>query len=335
MSHSNEKKTGVLLVNLGTPDSPSVKDVRKYLKEFLMDPLVIDLPYWKRYPIVNWLIIPARVKNSAFTYQQVWTKKGSPLLVYSDKMKIKLSASLGNRFVVELAMRYQKPSINSAINNLKKSNLKDLIIIPLFPQYAEATTRSVLEYCINSLKKAGLSIEINHIPYFHANEDFINSFVNIGKSYTPDQYDHIIFSFHGLPQRHIPKAVSQGLPDYQKQCYETAHLIAKGLALGKDSYTICFQSRLGKEPWLEPYTTDVIKNLAADNKKNLLVFSPSFVCDCLETIYEIKIEYAEAFRKLGGEKLDLVESLNENDIWIETLKKLICNTNHYKIPIGK
>lgn len=335
MYYSDGKKTGVLLINLGTPDSPSVGNVRKYLKEFLMDPFVIDIPYWKRYLIVNWLIIPARVKNSAFTYQQVWTKDGSPLLVFSEKLKKKLCDTLGNDYVVELAMRYQSPSINSAIKNLKNYNLKNLIIIPLFPQYAEATTRSVIEYLKKALIKSGMNMETSYIPHFHDNDDFIKSFVEIGKSHNPDQYDHIIFSFHGLPQRHIQKAISQGLPNYQQQCFETANLIARGLALSKDKFTICFQSRLGNETWLGPYTTDIVKNMALNNKKKILLFSPSFVCDCLETIYEVKIEYAEEFKKHGGQRLDLVESLNDRDIWIESLKKLICNNNHYKIQFEK
>ncbi|MBL4654486.1 MAG: ferrochelatase [Bacteroidia bacterium] len=320
-------KQGILLVNLGTPDSASVKDVKRYLREFLMDPLVMDFPFLKRYILVNWIIVPSRAPKSAATYEKVWTDEGSPLMFHTQNVGAKLQAYLGQEYVVEIAMRYQNPSIKVGLENLKSKNVEHLKVLPLFPQYAEATNRSVEEKVKVELNNLDYHPELEVVGDFHDNEHFINCFSELGKGYEPQNFDYIIFSFHGLPRRHIKKAVSKGLPDYEKQSYTTAKLIAEKLNLQESDYTICFQSRLGKDPWLEPYTSDVVKKLAKNGKKRVLVFSPAFVCGCLETTYEVEIEYNDEFKSMGGEEFVLVQGLNDNDIWIEALKEIICNNN--------
>ncbi|MDR3625550.1 MAG: ferrochelatase [Ignavibacteriaceae bacterium] len=333
-----KSKTGVLLVNLGTPDSPSVPDVRKYLFEFLNDPRVIDLPWLLRKFLVNVIIVPFRAPKSAKIYQQLWTKEGSPLLIYGLKVKEKLQNALGDNFDVELAMRYQNPSMNDVLEKMRKNQHEKLIIIPLFPQYASATTGSVIEKVMKIISKWWVIPEVKFIGQFYDNEDFINSFVQIAKKYEVNEYDHVLFSYHGLPVRQLDKVYVDGKKCtdhdcenevnednkfcYKAACYATSRLLAEKLNIPKDKYTVCFQSRLAKD-WQEPFTDKVIIKKANGNAKKLLVFSPAFVSDCLETTVEIGIEYQKLFHEHGGEKIQLVESLNEHPLWIETLKNMV------------
>jgi len=331
-------KTGVLLVNLGTPDSPSVGDVRKYLREFLSDPRVIDTSPLSRWLLVNFIIAPLRAPRSAKLYQKVWTEFGSPLLLYSTRQEYMLAEKLGNDYQVELAMRYQSPSIESGLIKLRKENVKKIIVLPLFPQYASASTGSVHQKVMEVVSKWQVVPDIEFINSYCNDDGFINAFSEIGKKHHPENYDHILFSFHGLPERQILKAdnynhcLKDGCCDllgsknafcYRAQCYETARQIAGKLNIQTSDYTVCFQSRLGKTPWIKPYSDVVIEELAGQGKKKLLVFSPAFTSDCLETIYEIGVEYDELFKKHGGEKVQLVESLNDHPLWIETLAKLV------------
>jgi ferrochelatase len=333
-----KSKTGVLLVNLGTPDSPSVSDVRKYLFEFLNDPRVIDLPWILRKILVNIIIVPFRAPKSAKIYKQLWTDKGSPLLLYGNKVKEKLQNELGRGFDVEFAMRYQNPSLNAVLENIRKKQHEKLIIIPMFPQYASASTGSVIEKVMNIVSKWWVIPEIKFISQFYDNEDFINSFVEIAKKYNIGGYDHVLFSYHGLPVRQVDKVYTDGKKCsehnceneitednkfcYKAACYATTRLLAGKLNIAKEKYTVCFQSRLDKK-WLEPFTDKVIIQKANEKAKKLLVFSPAFVADCLETIVEIGIEYQNLFTEHGGEKIQLVESLNEHPTWIKTLKNLV------------
>lgn len=332
-------KTGILLVNLGTPDSSSTSDVRKYLREFLNDPRVIDIPFISRWLLVNLIIVPFRSPKSAKLYSEIWRKDGgSPLLYYSLKQQKALQQLLGNEFQVELAMRYQTPSIETALNKFRKPHFKKIKIFPLFPQYASASTGSVIEKVMSIISKWKVIPEIEFIGSFCNDEDFIESFVECGKKYNHAAYDHILFSFHGLPERQIKKADCSDycLKDnccsslneknafcYRAQCYSTARLIAERLNIPEEKYTICFQSRLGKDPWIKPYSDFVIADRAKAGDNKLLIFAPAFVSDCLETLYEIKVEYDALFKKNGGEKVDLVESLNDSVRWIRAMKSII------------
>jgi len=344
-------KKGILLVNLGTPDSPSVPDVRRYLDEFLMDGRVIDIKPIPRNLLVRGVIVPFRAPQSAKIYKAVWTEEGSPLLIYGLENKRMLQESLGDEYVVALGMRYQNPSIESALEELRAHKVKSIQVIALFPQYASATTGSVHQKVMEIVSKWQVIPEISFVNSYHNHPDLINIFADNGRKYGIENYDHVLFSFHGLPQRQLIKAddsKSHCLKDssccqtytdknyfcYSAQCYDTARLIAKNLGLTADQYTVSFQSRLGKEPWLEPFTSAVIHQKAKEDKKRLLVFCPAFVADCLETLYEIAVEYQEEFVEAGGEKVQLVESLNNDPRWIEILKGFIVKEDHKELISG-
>lgn len=336
-----EGSVGVLLVNLGTPDSPTLRDVNRYLIEFLTDSRVIDFPWLKRQLLVRGLIVPARLKQSTKLYQKLWTDQGSPLLYHSVNLKKSLQESLGQNYKVALAMRYQNPSIEKGLKELVAHSVKSIIILPLFPQYASATTGSVQQKVMEIVSQWVNIPAMTFIDGFHQERDFIEALCERGRQYELASYDHILFSFHGLPERQIQKADLKGCclksnccekPShslcYRKQCYETAWAIAEGLNLTPDRYSVCFQSRLGKEPWIQLYASDVIHDCAKKGYRSLLVFSPSFVCDCLETISEIGEEYDLEFKKVGGKKLQLVEGLNDHPIFVKALHRLICSKNN-------
>lgn len=334
-------KKGILLVNLGTPDSPSVPDVKKYLDQFLMDERVIDIPKLNRTLLVKGVIVPFRSPKTAKLYTEIWDEQtGSPLLYYSVLQARMLQDKLGEGYQVELAMRYQNPSIESGLAKLKAALVESIQVIPLFPQYASASTGSVMQLVMELVSKWPTVPPISFVNSFHDNELMIKVFADNARKHQVESFDHVLFSFHGLPERQLLKCDHTGsyclknadccqtLNDTNKFCYsaqghDTARLIAKELGLAKENYTVCFQSRLGKEPWVQPYTTDVLKRLAAEGKKRLLVFSPAFVADCLETLYEITVEYHEEFRTLGGEHVQLVESLNDNPLFIDALAGMV------------
>lgn len=343
------KKTGVLLVNLGTPESPSVKDVRKYLFEFLNDPRVIDIPTIARFLLVNFIIVPFRAPKSAKTYKDLWANnglpdgiEGSPILYYGKSAQEKLQLALGDDFDVQLAMRYKNPSMDDVMAEMYKKNLDKMIIVPLFPQYASATTGSIIEKAMEIISKWWIIPEIKFINQFYDNENYIKTVVEQAKKYNPDDYDHILFSYHGLPIRQVDKVYKDGTLCeehnceteinetnqycYKATCYATTRLIAKKLNLQQDKYTVCFQSRLDKK-WLEPFADKVVIEQAKKGAKKILVFSPAFVADCLETLIEIGLEYQQLFKEHGGEKVQLVESLNDHPMWIETLKNIVLKSN--------
>ncbi|TAF67904.1 MAG: ferrochelatase [Cytophagales bacterium] len=351
-----QAKIGVLLVNLGTPDSPKTGDVRKYLREFLMDGRVIDIPFLPRFLLVNGIIAPFRAPKSAKIYKELWTAEGSPIKIYGEQVKKLLQETLGAHYLVSLGMRYQNPSIERALNELKDKGLDKIIVVPLFPQYASATTGSVHQKVMELVSKWQIIPEIHFIHSYFDDPAFIHAFATIGKQYLEAHpYDHIIFSYHGLPERQIRKGDAtgtclveakkdkskEGLANccatlhsgnracYRAQCFATSRLIAEALGLADAQYTTAFQSRLGNDPWLKPYTEPLIKDLVKEGKKNVLVFSPSFVADCLETTIEIGEEYKEVFEEAGGTHWQLVESLNVHQLWIETLKNMVLqNTTH-------
>lgn len=313
-------KTGVLLVNLGTPVSPAPRDVYRYLIEFLTDSRVIDKPWLKRQLLVRGLIVPFRYKASAASYRAIWTDKGSPLLVYSREAQQLLQKALGEEYVVELAMRYQEPNIQRSVEALIKQQISHLVVLPLFPQYASATTGSVHQRIMECLSACKVIPKVTLIDSFAKHPSFVHALSLVGKAPLWHEYDHILLSFHGLPLRQL----MPGSPYcYASQCYATAQALVKKLQVPKHKYTICFQSRLGKEAWIQPYTSDCLRQCAKDGHKKILVFCPSFVCDCLETLHEIGVEYAEEFKQYGGERLDLVEGLNTHPVWIEAMREIV------------
>ncbi len=342
--------TGILLVNLGTPDSTRTSDVRKYLREFLMDKRVIDVPYLLRFTLVNLIIAPFRAPKSAKVYKNVWLPEGSPLLVYSQKATDLLQESLGKDFKVVLGMRYQSPSLKGALEQLKDKGLDRIIVLPLFPQYASASTGSVQDKVMEIVRTWQIIPEISFVQNFFDHPKFIEAFAIIGKRHLEaEKYDHVIFSYHGLPERHIRKGDHTGTclreakanpaleaqPNccaishkdnrgcYRAQCFATTRLLAERLGISAEDYTVSFQSRLGRDPWLKPYTDYKIKELVGKGKKRILAFSPSFVADCLETTEEIGEEYKEVFEEAGGEHWQMVESLNDSPAWIEALKTIV------------
>lgn len=336
-------KKGVLLVNLGTPDSAATPDVRKYLNEFLMDGRVIDINPVSRALLVRGIIVPFRAPKSAKLYREIWSdESGSPLLYYSLLQQKLLQEKLGDEYMVELAMRYQTPSIEAALDRLKNALVSEIKVIALFPQYASASTGSVYEKVMRLVGQWQTIPNISFVNSFHDNPLMIEAFADNAKKHQPENYDHILFSFHGLPQRQLVKCdhthnyclktadCCQTLTDVNKFCYsaqsyDTARLIAGKMGLNPDQYTVCFQSRLGSDPWVQPYTSQVIAKLAEEGKKKLLVFCPAFVADCLETVYEVSVEYHEEFKEKGGEHVQLVESLNDNPKFIEALVGMVKN----------
>src|SRR5574343_588019 len=332
-------KKGILLINLGTPDSPSVPDVRKYLREFLMDPRVIDINAVGRTLLLNGIIAPFRCSKSAKSYHAIWTDEGSPLMSYGLKVKKLLQDKMGEDYHVDLAMRYQNPSIESVLNSFYEKKIFDIKVIPLFPQYASATTGSVHEKVMDIVKDWQIVPRIEFVNSFYNHPIMLDAFAEIGKEYMKDGYDHVLFSFHGLPVRQLVKAdpskahcqkvdkccetiTENNQFCYSAQCYQTAKGIAEKLGIDKSNYSICFQSRLGRDPWIQPYTSKVIEELAHQGKKKILVFCPAFVADCLETIFEIAVEYQEEFEEFGGEKVQLVPGLNDHPKWIEALENI-------------
>jgi protoporphyrin/coproporphyrin ferrochelatase len=332
------KKTGVLLIQLGTPDSPSKKDVGRYLLEFLNDPRVIDINPVGRAALVNLIIVPFRTPKSAKIYEQVWTKDGSPLLIYTKSVKEKLQKQLGEAYTVEIAMRYKNPSLENVLERMKKANYDRIIILPLFPQYASATTGSAIEKAIKIISRWWVIPELKVINQFYDNEGYINSVVEVAKKYDYNDYDHVVFSYHGLPERQVDKVYVDGIKCndhnceeeitdenkfcYKATCYATTRYIVERLNIPKDKYTVSFQSRLD-EGWIRPYSDDIVVEQAKKGAKRLLMFSPAFVADCLETIVEIGIEYQHLFKEHGGEKVQLVESLNDHPMWVDALEDII------------
>lgn len=333
-------KKGILLINLGTPKSPAKKDVRRYLTQFLNDPRVIDINPVSRFVLVNGIIVPFRAGKSAKLYEKIWTKDGSPLLIHGLNLQKKLQKELGEDYVVEFGMRYQDPSIHAAVDRLKKTNINSLTVIPLYPQYATSSTTSSIEETKRVLKHWSEAPPVKFIENFFDDKGFIAAFVEKAKQYDFSEYDYFVFSYHGLPERQITKASAEfsdgscrigsccdAITDknrlcYRANCFATTRALVKQLNIPEGKYQSTFQSRLD-DKWLKPYSDKVIEELAKKGHKKILVFSPAFVADCLETIYEIGIEYDEIFKHHGGSKVQLVESLNDSDTWVKALKEII------------
>lgn len=334
------KKTGVLLIQLGTPDSPKVSDVRKYLKEFLMDPRVIDIPFFSRLLLVRGIIVPFRTPKSAKIYKELWDLGNgkSPLLTHTESVKRLVQERFNSDNVtVEMAMRYQNPSMDSVLERMRKANYDQIIILPLFPQYASASTGSAIDKAMDIIKKWWVIPEVKLVSQFYDHEGYIDSIVERAKEFDLDSYDKVMFSYHGLPERQVDKVYDEGLcadhnceeevDDTNKFCYkavsyETTRLIAAKLGIPKEKYMVSFQSRLD-EKWIHPFSDKVIEEWGKGGHKRVLAFSPAFVADCLETLIEIGDEYQEIFESNGGEKVQLVPSSNDHPRFIDCLEDLI------------
>lgn len=321
---------GLLLVNLGSPDSTDPTDVKRYLGEFLMDERVIDLAYWKRSLLVKGIILNTRPKKSAAAYKKVWTKEGSPLIVISQKLTKKVKNLLGPKVPVSLGMRYGNPSIKNTLEELKNQGVTNLFIVPLYPQYAMSTTETVEEKVKEDLKAMNWSVDYTFQPPFYDDDKYLRALSDsISEQIDPNEYDKVLFSYHGIPERHIYKTDNTGLckidgsccntPSdahkkcYRHQCFETTNQVVANLNWDKDKTMTTFQSRLGRAEWLKPYTANTLEELPEKGVKKLAVVTPAFVADCLETIEEIGMEGKEEFLHAGGEKYDVVPCLNDRD----------------------
>lgn len=330
-------KQGVLLINLGSPVKAEAKAVQRYLKEFLSDPRVIDLPLVMRWILVNIVINPFRHKKTTQAYQKIWGEDGSPLMHYSLKCAEELRQELGSQYQVELAMRYGKPSIEKALERLKGCHR--ITVLPLFPQYSSAATGSALEKLFVHLSKQWNIPELHIIKDFHDDPGFIHAFSEIIKTTIGNKpLDQLIFSYHGLPERQVKKShcqsACQGSPTcvledsapsycYRAQCYRSSALLALSLDLNPEDYSVAFQSRLGRTPWIKPYTDLLLPQLRQRGMKNIAIVCPSFVADCLETLEEINIRAREQWQKLGGEGFTFIPCLNAHPYWIKALSQMV------------
>jgi len=341
MLKTSKKNTGVLIVQLGTPDSPKTNDVRRYLSEFLNDPRVIDLPWLGRKLLVNGIIVPFRASKSAKIYKQLFDLSDgvSPLITHTEAVVKKLQARFTDSdLTVHMAMRYQNPSMYDVLEKMRKKNYDHIIVLPMFPHYASASSGSAIDLAMNIMRKWWVIPEVSIINQFWDNEGYIDSIIERSKAFNLSDYDHILFSYHGLPDRHVDK-VYEGSDlctnqpcetemnefnkfCYKATCYATTRLIADKLGLKESDYTVCFQSRLDKK-WLTPFSDKVVEEQGKKGAKKLLAFSPAFVADCLETVIEIGDEYQEIFEEHGGEKIQLVPSSNSHDRFIDGLEELV------------
>ncbi len=331
------KKTAVLLINVGTPDEPTVKAVRRYLSEFLNDRRVIDIPLVFQKILVNLIIVPFRSPKSTRLYQRLWTDKGSPLLYFSEQVQAALQEKLFEKADIFMAMRYGNPSVGKALASIHKGNYDRLVILPMFPQYASSTNGTAIQAVLKSVQSWNSIPEIHSISQFYNHPAFLDAFAARIQSYQPEQYDHVIFTYHGLPNRHLEKNhpgesllscnCENVMPEfgkacYKANCYQTTRELVKRLGLQPGQYSISFQSRLSKN-WMTPFTDKNLISLAQKGCKNVLVTAPSFVADCLETTVEIGWEYKELFMANGGQKLQMVESLNDSPQWISAMEEML------------
>jgi ferrochelatase len=332
---------GVLLINLGTPEAPRSGPVRKYLREFLSDPRVLDINPVGRKLLLEGVILPLRPRKSAAAYRKIWTERGSPLLVESLALVEKVREALGAEVPVELGMRYGNPSIASALGRLSAARTDRLVVAPLYPQYSSAATGSSLEEVYRITGAVEVVPNLSVLPPFYADPGFLDAFARQGEPVLArDKPDHVLFSFHGLPERQVRRSDPTGahclrsasccdrMMDanrdcYRAQCFATARALAHRLGLGQGRFTVCFQSRLGRTPWIKPYTDYVIPELAARGMRRLAVFCPAFVADCLETLEEIGLRARDQFLSLGGESLSVVPSLNASPAWVSALTALL------------
>lgn len=339
-------KTGVLLLNLGTPDAPTTSAVRRYLRQFLSDPRVIDINPLGRALLLNLFILPFRPAKSAEAYRQIWTEAGSPLLLHTRKLADKLQQHLDEEVVVRFAMRYQNPSMEAVLERFMQDAVERLIVVPLYPQYASSSTGSCLEelyrVCAGKWNVPHLSV----VPAFYDHPAFVDALTTVTREHLDDlaDWDHFLISFHGLPERQVVKCDVSGahclksadccdtVTDAARYCYRaqsfaTARALTAALGITEDRYTVAFQSRLGRTPWIKPYTDHVLEDLPKKGVKRLAVMIPSFTADCLETLEEIDIRGRESFLGAGGTDYTMVPSLNSHDAWVGAVATLVAEAS--------
>jgi len=336
-----DRITGVLLVNLGTPEAPRPREVRRYLREFLSDPLVIDLPALPRWLLLHAVILPTRPRASAAAYEKIWTEEGSPLLLHGQALRDAVAAQLGDGFAVELGMRYGEPSLPSALDALRDAGVAEILVLPLFPQYSMAATGSVEMRVAKWVESASQAPPVRTLGAFYDDPGFLAAWAASARTeleaFAPD---HVLFSYHGLPERQVRTADPSGShclasdsccdavgtvnrDCYRAQCFATTRALAARLGLAPDGHSSAFQSRLGRTPWIRPYTDHRLPELAAQGVERLAVLCPAFVADCLETLEEIGIRARAQWHELGGEELHLIPSLNAHPTWAAAVADLI------------
>ncbi len=330
-------KRGIILMNLGSPDSTAVKDVRKYLMDFLMDARVIDSPYFFRSLLVGGIIVPFRAPKSAEAYKSIWTKDGSPLIVLTKQLQQALQAQVSEP--VEVAMRYGNPTMKVAYENLLKREpgLEEVIAIPMYPHYAMSSYETAVEFAKEVHEKNNYKFKLTIVKPYFDEEHYINALAESIRPYLNDEFDQLLLSFHGVPENHVQSSDTTGkhclkMYDccavkspahkycYRHQCYITAQLVAAKLGLPKEKFTYSFQSRLGRAEWLKPYTAVRFEELPTEGVKKLLVACPAFISDCLETLEEIAEEGKETFMHAGGESFTMIPCLNTHPMWVKTLE---------------
>ncbi|HET8753353.1 MAG TPA: ferrochelatase [Salinimicrobium sp.] len=339
---------GVLLVNLGSPDSTDPKDLKKYLDEFLMDERVIDVPFWARALIVRGIVLNTRPKKSAEAYERIWWEEGSPLIVLSKRLREKMEPLTS--VPIALAMRYGNPSILSGLQELHDKGVDEVLIFPLYPQFAMATTETILVLAEELRKKHFPKMEFTSVPAFYNHPDYIRVLANsISESLNGKEFEHLLFSYHGVPLSHIRKSdITKShckidgsccqTPSpahefcYRHQCYETTRLVAEYLELKEKTYSVSFQSRLGFDPWLKPPTDRTIERFGLNGMKKMAIVTPAFVSDCLETLEEIGMEGREIFHEVGGEDFTVVPCLNDRDDWVRVLSRWVDEWAKKEIP---
>ena len=332
-------KKGILLVNLGSPESPEPKDVKKYLGEFLMDERVIDLPYIARAALVKGIILKTRPKASAAAYKKIWWDEGSPLIVISERLQNKIQTQV--EYPVALAMRYGSMTIKKGLQELVDKGVEEVLLFPLYPQFAMATTETITVLAEELRQEFFPKLKIESVPAFYNKPDYIEVLSNAIKNHLEDKnYDHVLFSYHGVPERHIRKSdVTKShckidksccvTPSkahefcYKHQCLEVTRLVAEKLQFKEGAFSTSFQSRLGFDPWLLPYTDRTIERLGKNGVKNMAIITPAFVSDCLETLEEIAMEGQEIFHEMGGQDFTTVPCLNDDDEFVALLSKWI------------
>ncbi len=336
-------KKGILLVNLGSPDSPNPKDVKKYLGEFLMDERVIDVPLWARTLLVKGIVLNTRPKASAKAYKKIWWEDGSPLIVLSERLQHKIQEHVD--YPVALAMRYGSMSIKDGLQELADKGVDDVFLIPLYPQFAMATTETILVLAEEIRATQFPEMKITDLKPFYNNPDYIEVLSNsIAKHLEGKDYEHLLFSYHGVPERHIRKSdITKSHCDpspkgcgeccktpseahefcYRHQCVEVTRLVGEKLNMTEGSFSSSFQSRLGFDPWLRPYTDRTIERFGKEGMKKMAIVTPAFVSDCLETLEEIAMEGEEIFHEVGGKDFTTIPCLNDNEDWVALMAKWI------------
>jgi ferrochelatase len=334
--------TGVLLINIGTPDDPTPEAVGRYLREFLMDGYVLDMPFLKRWLLVNRVIVPRRKHYSAKHYQKVQMPEGSPLRVHTERFAAGLITELGNDYVVEIGMRYGNPSIAAGLRNLKNAGVDQIVAAPLYPQYTQSSFETAVAETRKQAKKLGISDRVVFLEPFYVDPDFIQANAGVVSEHLQAHLaDYVLFSFHGVPVRHLKQIDTNNhcrvndsccaeigaanAKCYRAQCHATSRAIASAIGLKPDQYMTCFQSQFGKDEWIGPSFEGLLEELPKRGIKTVAVACPSFVADCLETLEEIGIRGREEFQEAGGQELTLIPCLNSNPLWIKAAANLVRN----------